>query len=169
MFPSTWVLFFGPARALNCDARLTAAYHTLLSIHTVQAMSTPRRSLGLLALLILRSTSLLTLAAVLPPNPGSGNDSTSLLPFCITQDSTAPDLRAAGIETKRASFRYGPPVAGGPFYPTGPLALAKQGTDLTEVQIDEAPQLTGATADQTEARLEAADVRELCIVHRSAY
>lgn len=87
---------------------------------------------------------------------GSAND--SLLPFEITQDARAPELREAAIDTKRATFLYGPPVAGGPFYPIGPLALTKKAADLTAVQLDEAPQLTGAALDGTEAGVEAAEV-----------
>lgn len=120
-------------------------------------MLTARRSLGLLALLILRSASFVALAVALP-HRSSGNDSTSLLPFEITQDSSSPELRSAGVETKRATFLYGPALARGPFYPTGPLALVKKGADLAAVQVDEAPQLTGATLDGTEASLEALEV-----------
>lgn len=125
-------------------------------------MATPRRSLGLLALLILRSTSSLALAAVLPLARLSSNDSTSLFPFEITQHSNTSELRSAAIDIKRASFLYGPPIAGGPFYPMGALALTKKGADLTAVQVDEAPQLTGATLDGTEAGLRFAEVRCHC-------
>lgn len=119
-------------------------------------MLTLRGCAAWFALLLLQGNPLLSLAAVLPLL--GYNDSTSLLSFEITQDSKTPDLRAAGVDTKRATFLYGPAVAGGPFYPIGPLALMKKGADLTAVQVDEAPQLTGATTDQMEATLEAADV-----------
>lgn len=121
-------------------------------------MLTLRHSLGLLALLFLRSTTFLASAAVLP-RQSCGNESDSLLAFEITQDSSTPELRSLAIDTKRATFLYGPPVAGGPFYPIGPLALTKQGVDLAAVQVDEAPQLTGSTVDGAEARLESAEVR----------
>lgn len=120
-------------------------------------MRASQRTFGLLALLTLQSPSASAFAAISPRQNGS-NDSTSLLPFQITQDSSTPDLRAAGIEAKRATFQYGPPVAGGPSYPVGPLALTKKNADLLAVQIDEAPQLVGATVDSTDAGLRSAEV-----------
>lgn len=89
----------------------------------------------------------------------SSNDSTSLLPFEITQDSDAPVLRSSAIDLKRTTFLYGPPLAGGPSYPIGPLALTKKAADLAAIQLDEAPQLTGSTVDSAEARLNTAEVR----------
>lgn len=134
-------------------------------------MLTQSRSLALLAFL-LQSNSVLTNAAVLPRQSGvnvsldvdisanitaSDGNSTSLLPFEITQDSETPDLRSAAIDTKRVNFLYGPPIAGGPAYPIGPLALTKKTADLAAVQVDEGPQLTGSTVDGVVAGLDILD------------
>lgn len=119
-------------------------------------MLLPPLSLALFAFLA-QSVSCLSLSLALSVQ-ANGTNSSSLLPFEVTQNSDTPALRAAGIDTKRAAFLYGPPVAGGPSYPIGPLALTKKTADLAAVQVDEAPQLTGATVDGADATLGIAEV-----------
>jgi hypothetical protein len=78
--------------------------------------------------------------------------------YRITQKSNDPVLRAAGIATTRLTFLYGPPVAGGPFYPTGTTGLLRAAADQLAIQADELPELTGAGLDDTQATLKLSQV-----------
>ena len=71
--------------------------------------------------------------------------------FTITQHSPTPGLRAAAIAMKRAALFYGPPVAGGPYFPSGPLGRARVALDQAFIQQDLAPQLALAVADAASA------------------
>ena len=79
--------------------------------------------------------------------------------YTITQNAPKPRLRAAGIETKREGFLYGPPVAGGPFFPDGPLGQARAAVDQINIQRDLGPQLQNALTDDTNA---IEDVAQVC-------
>ncbi|KAK3073922.1 hypothetical protein LTR53_004050 [Teratosphaeriaceae sp. CCFEE 6253] len=67
--------------------------------------------------------------------------------YTITQHSGYPVLRSTELLAKQAAFIYGPPVAGGPSYPTGALGLAKIAADLAAIEADLAPELVGALLD----------------------
>ena len=71
--------------------------------------------------------------------------------FTITQNAPDPFTRAAAIDVVRLSFLYGPPVAGGPYFPTGTLGTAKAAADQLGLQADGTPELTGAALDDTVA------------------
>ncbi|KAJ4289623.1 hypothetical protein N0V90_010952 [Kalmusia sp. IMI 367209] len=62
------------------------------------------------------------------------------LGYTIPQKAIDPALRALAINTTRAGFLYGPAVAGGPFYPTGPLGNAKVAADVGNEQLEAGPQ-----------------------------
>ena len=81
--------------------------------------------------------------------------------YTITQKATDPALRAAQIETTRATFLYGPPVAGGPFFPTGSYGSDRVALDQAFIQRDLVPEVTLAVLDLTQA---AADVAKVCLL-----
>ncbi|KAF1979237.1 Lipoxygenase [Bimuria novae-zelandiae CBS 107.79] len=59
--------------------------------------------------------------------------------FTIPQHAVDPVRRKADINTTRAGFLYGPAVAGGPLYPTGPLGNAKVAADVANVRVETTP------------------------------
>lgn len=71
--------------------------------------------------------------------------------YSLPQNADAPVLRSTAITTKRLTFLYGPPVAGGPYYPTGTLGLVKSAADSLAIQLDELPMLTGSSVDNVDA------------------
>ncbi|KAM7202640.1 Lipoxygenase [Naviculisporaceae sp. PSN 640] len=73
-----------------------------------------------------------------------GGDSLEL--FTITQQSDS-SLRWTNLALLRTAFLYGPPVGGGPAYPTGPLGIAKNAKDLIAIQTDLLPQTKNAYND----------------------
>jgi hypothetical protein len=80
------------------------------------------------------------------------NDTAELLPlphgkYTITQDSKRPARRAAAIAVKRATFLYGPPVAGGPSFPSGPLGQERVALDQAFLKEDLVPELALAVTD----------------------
>ncbi|KAK4560719.1 hypothetical protein LTR86_005298 [Recurvomyces mirabilis] len=88
-----------------------------------------------------------------PNQPGTAPDLTVLGNYYITQKSPTPLLRATGVLTKALTFLYGPPVAGGPAYPTGILGLVKVTADLLALQLDLTPETAQALLDNTDANL----------------
>ncbi|KAK5166271.1 uncharacterized protein LTR77_008532 [Saxophila tyrrhenica] len=71
--------------------------------------------------------------------------------FVITQKADDPVIRAAAIATKQLTFLYGPPIAGGPSYPSGATGLLRTAADLLAIQMDIRPELAGAVLDDTQA------------------
>ncbi|KAI3399057.1 hypothetical protein diail_7857 [Diaporthe ilicicola] len=63
------------------------------------------------------------------------NEST-IVSYSLPQDSSNPAARAAELGVTQAGYEYGPPVAGGPFYPSGSLGSAKGAADLASFQAD---------------------------------
>lgn len=80
-------------------------------------------------------------------------------PYTITQNSPNPLTRAAAINVVRLNFLYGPPVAGGPSFPTGALGLAKVANDLANVQLELNPELTNTGLDAAKGT---ADISKVC-------
>ena len=98
-------------------------------------------------LALLTALSSFTSAAVVPR---------ALRDYTIPQDAgLLGAVRALAITAKRATFLYGPPVAGGPSYPIGALALTRTTVDSVAVQLDSAPLLVGSGADAASATLHA--------------
>lgn len=78
----------------------------------------------------------------------------SLLPaFSLPQNDSGSLARSLAIATKQAGYLYGPPVAGGPYFPTGLLGVAKAAADQAEIQLDEAPVLAAIAVDTTDSLL----------------
>ena len=71
--------------------------------------------------------------------------------YTITQQSQTPIIRAAGIATKKATFLYGPPVAGGPAFPAGAYGTLRATLDQAFLQEDLVPELALAVADAAAA------------------
>ncbi len=121
---------------------------TLINSPLVSTAVIPRQSSSNPATALLDLISgLNTSAATKPSEP-------SALPgpnYSITQKATNKILRAAAIATTRLTFLYGPPVAGGPYYPTGVTGLLRSAADQIAIQQDESPELTGAALDITRA------------------
>lgn len=84
------------------------------------------------------------------------NEST-VVKYSLPQDSSDSATRAAELDATRAGYEYGPPVAGGPFYPSGTLGAAKGAADLASLQADLTPQeaLVGKDAAAATAAQEA--------------
>ena len=80
--------------------------------------------------------------------------------YAITQNSKSPALRATELAVKKATFNYGSPVAGGPYFPAGILGTARAALDQAFIQEDLVPELALAVADAASA---AADVRKVCV------
>lgn len=86
-----------------------------------------------------------------PNQSGTAPDLTVLGDFSIPQHAATPLLRSTGVLAKQVTFLYGPPVAGGPAYPTGVLGLLKVTTDLASIQLDLSSEATQALLDVTSA------------------
>lgn len=71
--------------------------------------------------------------------------------YSIPQKAVLPLARSLAIDVTRAGFTYGPSVAGGPFYPSGLLGLAKNAVDVAAEGIESAAELVLTTADQLAA------------------
>lgn len=63
-----------------------------------------------------------------------------MVKYSLPQDSSDPAARSAELDATRAGYEYGPPVAGGPYYPAGALGTAKGAADLASLQADLTPQ-----------------------------
>lgn len=90
--------------------------------------------------------------------------------YTITQNSDDPSVRSAGVATKRSTFTYGPPVAGGPSFPSGELGTLRVALDQAFIQEDLVPELALAVADAAAAFLGLPKVLHyqshgLCYIH----
>lgn len=82
-----------------------------------------------------------------PNQSGTVPDLTVAGDFSIPQDAATPLLRSTAVLAKQLTFLYGPPVAGGPAYPTGVLGLLKVTADLASIQLDLTPEAAKALLD----------------------
>ena len=71
--------------------------------------------------------------------------------YTIPQKASDPVARAEAIEEIRAGFLYGPAVAGGPLYPTGPLGQKKVALDIRNIQSESGPNSLIVQDDVAEA------------------
>ncbi|KAJ0108602.1 manganese lipoxygenase [Diaporthe amygdali] len=78
------------------------------------------------------------------------NEST-IVKYTLPQDSSDPAVRATELDTTRAGWSYGPPVAGGPYYPSGELGVAAGAADLASLQADLAAEQALVTEDAAAA------------------
>lgn len=74
--------------------------------------------------------------------------------------TTTSFTRGLILATVRLNFRYGPPVAGGPYYPTGLLGNAKVVQDAANLEQDLVPRLAAATLDLAKATVDIPKVRQ---------
>ena len=68
-------------------------------------------------------------------------------PYSLPSNDSNSLTRSLAIITKQAGYLYGPPVAGGPYFPTGVLGLAKVAADQAELQLELAPELALSALD----------------------
>lgn len=68
--------------------------------------------------------------------PRAKRNASTVGEYTLPKDSLDPLGRAAALAVTRAGFTYGPPVAGGPYYPSGVLGSAKAAADLATLQAD---------------------------------
>ncbi len=87
--------------------------------------------------------------------PRTLSDRALLPPYSLPQNDSGALIRSLGITTKQLGYLYGPPVAGGPYFPTGILGLAKVAADQIEIQLDEAPIVASLAIDTTGSTLSA--------------
>ncbi len=59
--------------------------------------------------------------------------------------------RKKNLDLVRTNFLYGPPVGGGPQYPTGLLGSTKNVLDVVSIQNELGPRVAGAAADLAKA------------------
>ncbi|KIY00634.1 uncharacterized protein Z520_03297 [Fonsecaea multimorphosa CBS 102226] len=112
----------------------------------------------LLALAALYTYEVTSLAVPRPPTLKSRS---LLPPYSLPQDDLLDLTRGADIATKQLGYLYGPPVAGGPFFPTGALGLARVLADQAEIQLDEAPVLAAIAVDTTDSTVSAPEYNGL--------
>jgi hypothetical protein len=74
--------------------------------------------------------------------------------YTIPQNSDDKAARAAAIKVTQAGFLYGPPVAGGPYFPSGALGIARAAADQADIQLDLVPELALAALDDTKATVD---------------
>lgn len=94
-------------------------------------MQFPRLLLSALALLAMQSVPGDAVAV-----PRAKRNASTVGEYTLPKDSLDPLGRAAALAVTRAGFTYGPPVAGGPYYPSGVLGSAKAAADLATLQAD---------------------------------
>jgi len=81
-------------------------------------------------------------------------------PYTTPQQSRTPLTRTLNLAIVRFNFLYGPPVGGGPYYPTGLLGLAKVAQDAASLVLELTPRLAAATLDLAKATLDSPKVRQ---------
>ena len=79
-----------------------------------------------------------------------------LSPYSLPSNDSFSLTRSLDIVTKQLGYLYGPPVAGGPYFPTGVLGLAKVAADGAAITLDEAPELVASALDTTDSTTSAA-------------
>lgn len=71
--------------------------------------------------------------------------------YTLPQNSNDPVLRAAALGATRLGFTYGAPVAGGPYYPSGALGIARAVEDQAAIQLEVLPEGALAAKDTAAA------------------
>lgn len=116
------------------------------------------RLLVLITLVVLQTSQASALAIRRPPTL---KHRSLLSPYSLPQNGSGSLTRSLDIVTKQAGYLYGPPVAGGPYFPTGVLGLAKVAADQAEIQLDEAPILAATALDAAGSTLSASQYQGL--------
>lgn len=60
----------------------------------------------------------------------------AVVKYSLPQDSSDPAARLTSLDATRSGVQYGPPVAGGPFYPAGEVGSVLGAADLASLQAD---------------------------------
>lgn len=81
-------------------------------------------------------------------------------PYTTPQQSTSRFTRSLNLALVRTTFLYGPPLGGGPSFPTGLLGAAKVAEDAANIQLDLVPELAAAAVDLAKAALDSPKVRQ---------
>jgi hypothetical protein len=81
--------------------------------------------------------------------------------YTIPQGAADAARRAAAIDTTRVGFLYGPAVAGGPSYPSGPLGTVKVTADIANEQLEASANQILIEEDTAHASNSSAQVRLL--------
>lgn len=81
--------------------------------------------------------------------------------YTIPQSDTLDLLRGPAIAIKRTTFTYGPPVAGGPYYPSGIGGIARSAIDTLSINNDALPELAGTALDITKLAAQIDNVSSL--------
>lgn len=66
----------------------------------------------------------------------NASNSSAIFKYTLPQHSADPAARAAALNVTRAGYTYGPPVAGGPYYPAGSLGTPRGEADLASLEAD---------------------------------
>lgn len=82
----------------------------------------------------------------------------SALNFTLPQNDPLPFLRKFAIAATANGFRYGPAMAGGPYYPMGTVAAMKIAQDVFNENLELLPETSQATTDSTYAALTSSKV-----------
>ncbi|WPH04308.1 Hypothetical protein R9X50_00719700 [Acrodontium crateriforme] len=129
---------------------IKAGLALVLSFGAVEGLALPQATqpLNLTQLAALLQATIQTVIESVPANTPN---ITFTGQYQIPQHDHQPLLRAQGITLKRTNFLYGPPIAGGPAFPTGVIGIEKLANDLGAFGIDITPQFQGALIDDTVA------------------
>lgn len=71
--------------------------------------------------------------------------------YTLPQDSSNPVARSAAVDITQAGFEYGPPVAGGPAFPSGVLGVTRVAADVALLQFEVNPEIVLTADDSTVA------------------
>lgn len=93
--------------------------------------------------------------AVLRTDRVRRNEST-VVKYSLPQDSGDLSARTSSLDATRSAVQYGPPVAGGPFYPNGSVGSVLGAADLASLQADLAAQEHLVQVDVAHANASAA-------------
>lgn len=92
-------------------------------------------------------------------------DRTSFNPYTLPSNAANSLARSTAILVKQTGYLYGPPVAGGPYYPTGLLGLVRVAGDTAAIDLDLAPVNIAAALDSAELLASAAEFNGLQELH----
>ncbi|ETI19845.1 hypothetical protein G647_08859 [Cladophialophora carrionii CBS 160.54] len=113
----------------------------------------------LLALVAVQTCPVESLAV---PRPSTLESRSLLPPYSLPKNGLLSSLtRSLDITAKQVGYLYGPPVAGGPSFPSGALGLVKVAADQALIQLDEAPILAAITVDRADSTLSASQYNGL--------
>ncbi|KAK5117547.1 hypothetical protein LTR62_004969 [Meristemomyces frigidus] len=131
---------------------ILACSTSLLVFNHVVAVAVPRQVSATLAdSIVVRAQNIVN--PLSPQQPGAAPNLDITGSYYISQNSPNPLIRSTGVLAKALTFLYGPPVAGGPAYPTGVLGLLKVVADLASIQLDLTPESAQTVLDDGNAVL----------------